>query len=293
MQMPGRSYTAVSAYRYGFNTQEKSDEIGANLFTAVYWEYDSRIGRRWNVDPELHSWESPYSCFANNPIIFTDVLGNVVKPKDEKSKEHLNEDLKKTFGDNARYFSYDPKGNLIFTGKVANFPKEQRKLVRALKGMIQAKTITNIIYEKNSNIKFTQQYKGANLMSEESLKNAGGSATISKEKTETKEAYIFIDPDYQEQNVSYEYYNNPPAGEIAHKEKGNIKFTRTVLFWHEIGESTKPPLTPKVIIFENRYRKIAGLELRSTRDAGHMQGESIYVKPPPPLEMPKKQKDDF
>jgi hypothetical protein len=60
MEMPGRSYTASTAYRYGFNGQEKSIEINSdgNSYTAQFWEYDSRSGRRWNLDPgsETHLW---------------------------------------------------------------------------------------------------------------------------------------------------------------------------------------------------------------------------------------------
>ncbi len=77
MTMPGRKFTQPnSSYRYGFNGQENSDEIGAGLTTAMYWEYDSRIGRRWNVDPILKEWESPYLCFSGNPILFSDINGD-------------------------------------------------------------------------------------------------------------------------------------------------------------------------------------------------------------------------
>ena len=73
--MPDRKYSAGSAYRYGFNGQEKSGEIDEALTTAEYWEYDSRIGRRWNMDPECSADESPYSTNHNNPILFSDPNG--------------------------------------------------------------------------------------------------------------------------------------------------------------------------------------------------------------------------
>ena len=70
MVMPGRKYSAGSAYRYGFNGQEKSDEIGEGLTTAMYWEYDSRIGRRWNVDPIGKSTQiDPLPPFQTDPLI--------------------------------------------------------------------------------------------------------------------------------------------------------------------------------------------------------------------------------
>ncbi|WP_462220048.1 hypothetical protein, partial [Ferruginibacter sp.] len=76
MIMTGRKYSAGSGYRYGFNGQEKTPEIFEGSTTAMYWEYDSRTGRRWNVDPEVKDAESPYATFSNNPIFFSDILGN-------------------------------------------------------------------------------------------------------------------------------------------------------------------------------------------------------------------------
>ena len=47
-------------YRFGFNGQEKDDEIFGSTgtsYTAEFWQYDARIGRRWNVDPVDKPWE--------------------------------------------------------------------------------------------------------------------------------------------------------------------------------------------------------------------------------------------
>jgi RHS repeat-associated protein len=74
--MPGRMFSS-GEYRYGFNGQEKSDEVkgAGNHYTAEFWEYDSRIGRRWNMDPIIKEYESPYAAFSNNPIWFIDPSG--------------------------------------------------------------------------------------------------------------------------------------------------------------------------------------------------------------------------
>jgi hypothetical protein len=79
MTMPGRKYQqGNSKYRYGFGGQEKSNEIKGegNSYTAEFWEYDPRVGRRWNVDPVKKSFESPYATFSNNPINRIDIHGN-------------------------------------------------------------------------------------------------------------------------------------------------------------------------------------------------------------------------
>ena len=43
--------------------------------TTEFWQYDTRLGRRWNVDPVFKEYESPYACFAGNPVWFADRFG--------------------------------------------------------------------------------------------------------------------------------------------------------------------------------------------------------------------------
>jgi hypothetical protein len=78
MQMPGRKYqaTSTSKYRFSINGQEKESELNENNTTALYWEYDSRIGRRWNLDIKPNTSLSPYATFRNNPLLFIDPLGD-------------------------------------------------------------------------------------------------------------------------------------------------------------------------------------------------------------------------
>lgn len=96
MLLPGRKYSAGSHYRYGFNGQEKSDELGEGFTTAEYWEYDSRIGRRWNIDPIKKENESPYACLGNNPIWNIDANGADTIPA-SKSGDLIG-DLQKALG---------------------------------------------------------------------------------------------------------------------------------------------------------------------------------------------------
>ena len=87
MIMPGRNFSS-SDYRYGFNGQEKLDEISGtgNHTTAEFWEYDSRLVRRWNLDPKPDFSFSMYSCFKNNPIYNVDVKGDTSYRFDQKGK---------------------------------------------------------------------------------------------------------------------------------------------------------------------------------------------------------------
>ncbi|NQY08370.1 MAG: hypothetical protein HRT71_02515 [Flavobacteriales bacterium] len=79
---PSRTFSA-SDYRYGFNGQEKVDEISGNgnHNTALYWEYDTRLMRRWNQDPKPNPSISNYATFANNPIMYSDHLGDTLDVK--------------------------------------------------------------------------------------------------------------------------------------------------------------------------------------------------------------------
>lgn len=70
---------AQKLYRFAFNGQTRDDEVygvTGSLNTALFWEYDTRLGRRWNVDPVVKEEESPYACFNGNPIQKTDVNGD-------------------------------------------------------------------------------------------------------------------------------------------------------------------------------------------------------------------------
>jgi len=73
--MPRRSFNPTE-YRYGNNTQEKDNEIFNGAYTAQFWEYDSRLLRRWNTDPKPMAGESPYACFSDNPILNVDPNGD-------------------------------------------------------------------------------------------------------------------------------------------------------------------------------------------------------------------------
>ncbi|MEX0966860.1 MAG: hypothetical protein WD077_06455 [Bacteroidia bacterium] len=67
MVMEDRQYTSGS-YRYGYNTQEKVDEIAGagNHYTALFWEYNPRVDHRWNLDPKPNPSISPYAIMQGN-----------------------------------------------------------------------------------------------------------------------------------------------------------------------------------------------------------------------------------
>jgi len=75
MTIETRSF-ASETYQFGFNAQEKDTEIHAEIYHAEHWKYDSRVARRWNIDPVFVPFESPYATFRNNPILMVDPNGD-------------------------------------------------------------------------------------------------------------------------------------------------------------------------------------------------------------------------
>jgi len=94
----GFAKIGTERYRYGFGGQERDDEIAGigNTMTAEFWEYDARLGRRWNVDPETSnfSWQTTYSGFDNNPILLVDPNGRNANPIYDEQCELLGTDNK-------------------------------------------------------------------------------------------------------------------------------------------------------------------------------------------------------
>ncbi len=74
-----RSYSAGSGFRFGYGGHVKDDEIKGNGSHLSFGEYgyDTRIVRRWNIDPKVAKapdWSS-YRTFFCNPIRYSDPDG--------------------------------------------------------------------------------------------------------------------------------------------------------------------------------------------------------------------------
>ncbi|OEJ99367.1 hypothetical protein A8C32_09405 [Flavivirga aquatica] len=78
MLLPNR-HGSSDSYRYGFQGQEKDDEIKGegNSLNYNYRMHDPRVGRFFAVDPLVHGypWYSPYQFSGNTPIMSTELEG--------------------------------------------------------------------------------------------------------------------------------------------------------------------------------------------------------------------------
>ncbi len=163
--MPGRSYVSSTGYRYGWNTQEKVDEISGsgNHNTAMFWEYDTRLGRRWNLDPKPTTGISDYAAMANNPIWLTDHYGD--KPKD------VIKDIKGWFNRNIRHRTSDGRFKLmkgatethwILETKTETIVDERRNLLGTTLTVDKKVNLSSQENVSDYQLKFTGVYSWAN-----------------------------------------------------------------------------------------------------------------------------------
>ncbi len=103
------------AYNRGYNGQLKVDEISGegNHTTALFWEYDTRLGRRWNRDPKPIAEESEYATNRNNPIKNSDPNGDT--PSTDPPT--VSAGLKFNIGSHNNNLSF----NLSITQSIGNF----------------------------------------------------------------------------------------------------------------------------------------------------------------------------
>lgn len=107
-------------YRFGFNSLEKDDELSGsgNSLTAQFWQYNSRLAIRFNLDPKPRIGFSPYSCLGNNPLIFIDPNGDTIVI-DQKGYIQRQDMENGSLKDNLVYMK-NSTGGLEFLGELNN-----------------------------------------------------------------------------------------------------------------------------------------------------------------------------
>ncbi|PZR28663.1 MAG: hypothetical protein DI535_05870 [Citrobacter freundii] len=80
LTMAGISSKALSfggpENKYKYNGIEHNDAFDINTYDAFYRNLDPQIGRFWQIDPKPNEKFSPYAAMANNPILYSDPLGD-------------------------------------------------------------------------------------------------------------------------------------------------------------------------------------------------------------------------
>jgi RHS repeat-associated protein len=142
--MPNRKINPGS-YRYGFNGQENDGEVGQGITTAEFWEYDTRIGRRWENDPVVKPHESPYAAFANNPIWFADPTGADTALYNSSNGSEIK-DARKIANGKSPIYTID---KIISGESSADMWKRAKPLKYSVGGKSEFKGITGKSFRKN------------------------------------------------------------------------------------------------------------------------------------------------
>ena len=135
MLVPNR-HASSAGYRYGFQGQEKDDELKGegNSYAYTFRFHDPRIGRFFAIDPLTsdYPWYTPYSFSGNKVIAFTELEGLEEKSairKDVKIKSELKPTMAR---DNIpaeqtrkvmNYISLKGVGSESFSSKLARLDK--------------------------------------------------------------------------------------------------------------------------------------------------------------------------
>ena len=62
--------------KYKFNSIEQNNDFDLNMYDARYRNLDPQIGKFWQIDPKPNETFSLYAAMANNPILYSDPLGD-------------------------------------------------------------------------------------------------------------------------------------------------------------------------------------------------------------------------
>ena len=252
----------TSDYRFSFNGQEGTDELSGvgNHTTATFWEYDTRLGRRWNQDPKPNPSISNYATFANNPILFTDVLGDTIKNEgfsEKKIVKYLGKglDVKK----DANPFSFNKKGNLqTDQNKYDVLSDDQKEIVGNINEAIGSDITFTITKGKSSQV-LGKDDQGNN----ETLWDYGGAATVGDPK-DPLNVRIWMD------GVTLLGTDRP-----TDKNGTHLKTPRWLTLYHELGghgvhryirKESRAEQNINTVKYENLVRNLHGLGKRHKHD---------------------------
>jgi len=250
-------------YPSGFNGQERDDELAGvgNFNTALYWEYDTRLGRRWNVDPKLNASNSVYSTFNNNPIYYYDLLGDTVSRQGFSAKKivkDLGKGLNVKKGENP--YSFDKNGHLREDkSKYEALSDDQKKVADNINETISSDINFIITKGKPSQVLGKNEYKKVIT-----LYDVGGAATVGDTKDYLCTVRVWMDGE-----------TLTGTDRPTDKNGTHLKTPTWLTLFHELGghgvhrylrNESRDQQNVNTVIYENLVRKLHNLGERYKHD---------------------------
>lgn len=233
---------------------------------------EPQIMSRWiSPDPlaEKYYHINPYAYCANNPILFVDPNGDSINVS-EANRQAFNNDMQKIYGDNAKSFSFNNTGMLVFSGDIKNLTKEQQSVFEGQNKLMSEATTTNVVYGESYTVgsgKDATTYKTSEF---------GGALTAKDVNINgQKQNLIVISPTISDVKVSLD-----GVMDILSNKQADVKQNTTTGLFHELGEAITTDINFRggVIDYENKARVIIGLPNRPY-DLNHSKTvKTIYKK---------------
>jgi RHS repeat-associated protein len=141
-----------------YNGIEQNEDFDLNMYDAFYRNFDPQIGRWWQIDPKPNDKESPYAAMANNPVLYSDFLGDTLNIQDLKRAATATRQLEKMVNDGLGgfyKFSVNANGNtdLVKTDKKGSLAKEQKELYNIMHDLVKGNGQTQVtVVEGSENV---------------------------------------------------------------------------------------------------------------------------------------------
>lgn len=279
--MPGRQFNNGN-YRYGFNGQEKDDEVKGVGNSLDFGDrmLDTRLGRWFSPDPLYKKYPgiSAFTFCADNPIYWKDKGGRDLIGANAADREIVMSSLVFALGTAQKIYEFNEDGKLVFNNSnydPSKFSSQQNLFIKEFNEQIVNKTTIKVYVHNDPEGK-----GGQNVNQDKKTYDTKYPAKDARDNAE----YTFINSDDYSGNGKVDLWVGPQITDLFEysdtKDEGNAdplkvyskeqlgllneKYGRAVSFFHGLGHAYRYSIgdpggrahEQKTVGFENTARRM-------------------------------------